>query len=97
MLDIKSGSELNKNANMDKGFCDTLMEKGIASALQKLTYTPEPPSLDNCKVNCNSLLYKIQYSDQLKSRDIVLEIASYCEQFSLQNFFISLTDVGKLL
>ena len=28
---------------------------------------------------------------------MVLEIASYCERFSLQNFFISLDDVQKLL
>lgn len=59
---------------------------------------PEEKDDDNkCKVNCNSLLYKILYSQRLKSRDMILEIASYCSQFSLQNFFISQEEVGSIL
>ena len=61
------------------------------------TEPEEKESDDKCKVNCNSLLYKILYSQRLKSRDMILEIASYCEQFSLQNFFISQDEVGQVL
>ena len=71
---LKLGTETKKKERekTDKGFLKNLWNKGVSFALKNLLSRPEPPSLDNCKVNCNSLLYKIQYSDQLKSRDMVL-------------------------
>ena len=83
MLKLEKDSKKDKDKKEDKGFWETLWHKGISIALDSLKSSQEETSLDNCKVNCNSLLYKIQYSDQLKSRDMVLEIASYCERFSL--------------
>lgn len=54
-------------------------------------------SLDEGEVNCNSLLYRILQSDSTKGRDAILEIASFCEKFSLSKVFISLADVKKVL
>ena len=52
---------------------------------------------DEIRVNCNSILYRIIHSTNTKSRDLILEIASNCEQFSLSKVFITQDDVKKLL
>ena len=38
---------------------------------------------DRSNVQCNSLLYKILDEKFTKSRDLILEVASYCSQFKL--------------
>ena len=52
---------------------------------------------DRSNVQCNSLLYKILDENFTKSRDLILEVASYCSQFKLQNFFLSQDDVSRVL
>ena len=49
------------------------------------------------QVNCNSLLYRILYSNNVKSRDLVLQIASYCESFSLDKVIFTQQDVESIL
>ena len=46
---------------------------------------------------CNSTLYQILYSENLKARDKILKIASFCEQFSLTDVFITQNDCHKVL
>ena len=39
--------------------------------------------------NCNSLLYRNLYTKNTMSRDMILRIASLCENFNLADIFIS--------
>ena len=48
---------------------------------------------DKQTIGCNSLLYRILRSNNTKSRDLILHIASYCKEYSIQNFFITQDDV----
>ena len=52
---------------------------------------------DQCIFKCNSLIYKCIYSEELKNKDTILKIASYCKQFSLQHFFITARDLVSTL
>ena len=47
--------------------------------------------------NCNAVIYRVLYSNNTKSRDLILKIASFCQQFSLYKVFISLDDVQRVL
>ena len=38
---------------------------------------------DECNVKCNSLIYKCLYSQEIKNKDTILQIASFCKQFSM--------------
>lgn len=44
-------------------------------------------------INCNSIAYRILYTEKQKSRDLVLKILSYCPSFSLTDVFIKQADV----
>ena len=90
--------QLTRKLSSQKSF--NMAQDSFVNRVLTELFTSEPEEKDTddkCKVNCNSLLYKILYSQRLKSRDIILEIASYCDQFSLQNFFISQDEVGQVL
>ena len=43
----------------------------------------------NGGLNCRSLIYRILYVDETKSRDMIIKIARLCEEFSLSKFFIT--------
>ena len=45
----------------------------------------------------NSLLYRILYSENTKSRDLILKIVSYSEEFSLSKIFICQADVKQVI
>ena len=45
------------------------------------------------KVDCNSILYRNLYTHNTKSRDLILQIASLSEQFTLTKVFISIDDL----
>lgn len=49
------------------------------------------------KKSCNSLIYRALYSNNTKSRDLILDIASHCKYFSLSSVFISQQEVEKIL
>ena len=49
------------------------------------------------RMNCNSIAYRALYSNETRSRDLLLKIASFCPDFSLGNIFISQADVDFLL
>ena len=49
------------------------------------------------RMNCNSIAYRSLYSNETRSRDLILKIASFCPDFSLANIFISQADVEVLL
>ena len=58
---------------------NVLAKKGFAALRQKLN---EQISKDWAKVkmaNCNAVLYRSLYSNNTKSRDMILKIASYCQ------------------
>ena len=57
----------------------------------------EKSSPKKSSITCNSILYRIIYSENVRSRDIILEIASLCQHFSIQHCFISLSDLDKIL
>ena len=59
MLNLDNSSKVKKSENKEKGFWETLKQKGVGSAFQKLKSSPDESGLETCKVNCNSLLYKI--------------------------------------
>ena len=48
-------------------------------------------------INCNSIAYRILYSDNQKSRDLIMGILSFCPEFSLADIFITQADVLSAL
>ena len=49
------------------------------------------------KYACNSILYRIMHSDNPRCRDLIFEIARFCEEFSIANFLVSQDDIKKLV
>ena len=52
---------------------------------------------DEFKANCNSLIYRALMSTNTKSRDLILEISTYLEAFSLSRHLISQTEIAHML
>ena len=71
-----------------KGLMSTLWEDGPSRFVKRLRQRGEEPQKFK-KIDCNSTLYQILYSDLTKNRDLILKIANFCNDFTLAKIFIS--------
>ena len=79
-----------------KGLMITLWEDGPSRFVKRLREKGQ--SEDKVKkINCNSTLYQILYSDLTKNRDLLLKIANFCNDFTLAKIFISQDDIKAIL
>ena len=81
----------------EKSFFSTLLSEGFSKAWNNLYEEDEIKEKVPCRVNCNSILYRMLYCDNTKSRDLILDIADQCEEFSLSNQFLSLDEVRSCI
>ena len=79
-----------------KGLMNTLREDGLSRFVKRLRQKNEAEEKVK-KINCNSTLYRILYSDLTKNRDLVLKIANFCNDFTLAKIFISQDDIKAVL
>lgn len=75
---------------------NTLREDGLSRFVKRLRQKNEAEEKVK-KINCNSTLYRILYSDLTKNRDLVLKIANFCNDFTLAKIFISQDDIKAVL